>query len=93
VQRTYLALMGMALGAGLIQLAGPLLARTMPSRAPLNQARQQASKPQPMVSPAHGTAAGGLPTMPPPPPLVSSSGSGASLPGQVVALEVVPFRE
>ncbi len=92
MQRTYLALTGLALGAGLIQLAGPLLARTMPSRAPLNQARQQASKPQPMLSPAHGTA-GGLPTMPPPPPLVSSSGSGASLPGQVVALEVVPFRE
>jgi hypothetical protein len=111
VQRTYLALAGLALTAagacvGAGSLMAPLRARPMvPSRAPLAQNQRTGSAAPPVrLSPeaaralaelALEKAAASLPAPPPPMASLRPSLERASLgrPGQVIALEVIPFQE
>ncbi len=95
MQRTYLAATALAATAALAWLGPPLLANTVPSRAPLGQGKptgsSHADSPDPeLMLRLAAAAAASLPTPPPPPPAAVSPAVSQSR--GIVALEVVPYR-
>jgi len=91
MQRTYLAPLALAAAAALgAALGAPLLANTVPSRAPLGQGQPSGSAEigGPEAERLLNLAFGALQLPPPPPP----AGPAASEPAGIVALEVVPYQ-
>jgi len=91
MQRTYLAPLALAAAAALgAALGSPLLANTVPSRAPLGQGQPSGSAEigGPEAERLLNLAFGALQVPPPPPP----AGPAASEPAGIVALEVVPYQ-
>ena len=91
MQRTYLAPLALAAAAALgAALGSPLLANTVPSRAPLGQGQPSGSAELggPEAERLLNLAFGALQVPPPPLP----AGPAASEPAGIVALEVVPYQ-
>ena len=91
MQRTYLAPLALAAAAAVgAALGAPLLANTVPSRAPLGQGQPSggAELGGPEAERLLNLAFGALQVPPPPPP----AGPAANEPSGIVALEVVPYQ-
>ncbi|MEB3173200.1 MAG: hypothetical protein VKL97_04985 [Cyanobacteriota bacterium] len=105
MQRTYLAPLALAAAAALgAALGAPLLARTVPSRAPLGQGQPtgrieansaEAQRLRRLAAAALQNALqleAPLPPLPPPPLPPAPFATAAREPGSIVALEVVPYQ-
>ncbi|MFZ9282431.1 MAG: hypothetical protein ACO24U_07045 [Prochlorococcaceae cyanobacterium] len=96
MQRTYLAPMALAAATALgAALGAPLLANTVPSRAPLGQGQPSGTaelggpEAERLLNLAFGALQPTLQVPPPPPPL---AGPATSETAGIVALEVVPYQ-